>query len=132
MLFCSSYMLQQVSCFFDDRYHDTSLFLMNKLRPGQQVVGPAIIIDQNRSVLPAVYKHVCQVDKPYCNKQQLIDILWILYHVVLMSRAAPVQQFNRIEQDMLYCLFHNNNIVELSVSSNSFVCQSKTETLYLF
>lgn len=96
MLFCFMFMLQQVSCFFDDRYHDTSLFLMNKLRPGQQVVGPAIIIDQNRLVLPAVYKHVCQVDKPYCNKQQLIDILWILNHVFLMSRCNNLIGQNRI------------------------------------
>ena len=41
-------LFQTVQCFFEDKYHDTPIFIYKRLLAGQTVPGPAIIIDDNR------------------------------------------------------------------------------------
>ncbi len=41
----------QVRCFFDDRWHDTPLFVRADTRPGDAIDGPAIIAEANATTL---------------------------------------------------------------------------------
>ena len=42
------FVFQVTKCFFEDGFHDTSVYLMEGLTFGHVISGPAIIIDKNR------------------------------------------------------------------------------------
>ena len=40
--------IKVTQCYFDTQYYDTPIYTLSSLKPGQVVVGPAIIIDKSR------------------------------------------------------------------------------------
>lgn len=43
--------LQIVQVYFEGGYQNTRVFVLQKLRPGQEIVGPAIIMDKLSTIL---------------------------------------------------------------------------------
>ena len=50
------FFLQTVDVYFEDGYHSTNVYLLEELLANQQIAGPAIIIDKNRSALKSMLK----------------------------------------------------------------------------
>jgi 5-oxoprolinase (ATP-hydrolysing) len=42
---------ERVSCYFDGGYRDTAIYVLGDLGYGQEVHGPAILMDKNTTIL---------------------------------------------------------------------------------